>query len=301
MDRTVRVDQVTQSLVQPFLPRSPPLSPSGLPDTVILGMPHLSAAGLSEVWLLKELGHRHWFLLAEAAGMRTPDFRDDAGEPVYAAFCALSIRGGDFGSVRENDVLALSSDLVRLSRTQVASRHRLAVNGRPAGVVDLISTFVRRAAGGGNHTVVRITVDGLPPARSTAPGADLAALAAAFRAGRVGAHMGFAPAASTELACATFEPCPGQDFNGAGFLYFTSFLAFVDRAEWQFDRQNALGATSVRRDVVYRGNIDPGEAIRVSLLGMRPMARGFAHHCRIARRTDGAVIADVFSFRRTGG
>ena len=53
----------------------PKLSAPKLPDRITLGMPHLSANGLSEGWLLKELGHRHWFLLAEAAGMAVPDFR----------------------------------------------------------------------------------------------------------------------------------------------------------------------------------------------------------------------------------
>ena len=54
-----------------------------MPDAVVLGMPHLCMTGLSETWLLKECGHRHWLLLAEAAGLAAPDFRDPAGDPIF--------------------------------------------------------------------------------------------------------------------------------------------------------------------------------------------------------------------------
>lgn len=264
----------------------PKLSAPKLPDRITLGMPHLSANGLSEGWLLKELGHRHWFLLAEAAGMAVPDFRTASGEPVYAAFRAVSLSGCDLAAACENDVLTLSSSLEPLSRTQVSSRHRLTIAGRPIGTIELLSTFVKRDVGGGNHTVARIAVDGLSPKRTQAPANGIAARAAAFRS---------APAA--ELARFTFDPCPSQDFNGAGFLYFTSFLALVDRAEWQFDRACALTATTASRDIFYRGNIDPGETVAVALLAHRTTTDGVAHHCRLLRVTDGAIIADVFSVR----
>src|SRR5215470_5314409 len=86
-----------------------------LTHTVVLGMPHLCLNGLSETWLLKECGHRHWFLLADAAGLAVPDFRDEAGEPIYAAFLAISLREGALDAAREHDELAFSSRLWRTS------------------------------------------------------------------------------------------------------------------------------------------------------------------------------------------
>ena len=47
-----------------------------LSDVTVLGMPHLCLGGLSETWLLRECGHRHWFLLAQATGRTVPNFRD---------------------------------------------------------------------------------------------------------------------------------------------------------------------------------------------------------------------------------
>jgi len=75
-------------------------------------------SGLSETWLIKECGHRHWFLLAHAAGLPMPDFHDPAGEPIYAVFLAVSVREGAIDTVHGHDRLTFASRLARVSRTQ---------------------------------------------------------------------------------------------------------------------------------------------------------------------------------------
>ncbi|WP_245293970.1 hypothetical protein [Methylobrevis pamukkalensis] len=96
------------------------------------------------------------------------------------------------------------------------------------------------------------------------------------------------------------DPVPSQDFNGADFLYFSSFQAFVDRAEWAFFRQ--IRPTTRRRDLVYAGNIEPGDRVRVVLMGVRQADGELAHWCRLLRAGDGADaggerLADVFTLR----
>ena len=262
------------------------------PEPLIrLGMPHLSGCGLSETWLLKELGHRHWTMLAEKAGRDGPDFRDEEGRPVYAAFCAVRLLDARLDLGAENGRLAIRSTLRRVSRTQVESRHALLIDGVAGGTVEMVSTFIKRT-GRGNHCVARVALDGPMPV-DPAP-CDLASLAASLRSKRLSRHLGFDLAADTRgIAEFTFDPCPEQDFNGAGFLYFPSFLAFVDRAEWRLDRQTAALA---RREAFYYGNVDPGEDIRVILVGQQP-ARG-ARLWRIERAGLRSVLADVFTERR---
>lgn len=267
-------------------------------ESVLLGMPQLSLSGLSESWLLKDLGHRHWMLLAHLAGRPVPDFRDVDGAPVYAAFCALSVKGADFAALGENDRLTIVSDISRVSRTQSASRHRLSVAGKPVGEVELVSAFVRRASGGGNHTVARVALDAFPP--PVAPRTDgLAALAAELRSGRCERHFGFDLHATEAEASAAFEidPCPAQDFNGAGFLYFSSFVGFVDRAEWHFDGRRAPRATTLARDVFFHGNIDPGERLRVRWLAARRGEGRLVHRCLLERAGDGTRLAEAFTLR----
>jgi probable biosynthetic protein (TIGR04099 family) len=64
------------------------------------GMPQLALNGLSENWLLKECGHRHWEALAVDAGHAVPEFIDDAGNKAYAAFTAVRLRDASLVSIK---------------------------------------------------------------------------------------------------------------------------------------------------------------------------------------------------------
>jgi probable biosynthetic protein (TIGR04099 family) len=268
-----------------------------MPASIVLGMPHLSLNGLSETWLLKECGHRHWFMLARAAGLDAPEFHDQAGEPIYAAFLAVSVRDAAFETAREHDALVFSSRLTRVSRTQLTSFHRLSARGRPIGEIAMTSTFVRRAERGRNHSIARAEVSGLPPVGAAPNALAFAAQAAALRGDRWVTHLGFERQTVAVIDRFAIDPCPGQDFNGANFLYFASFQAFIDRAEWSFFRPTAPFPTTRRRDIIYRGNIDPGERVIASLLQFRRDDENLSHWYRLERAQDQAIIADVFTVR----
>jgi probable biosynthetic protein (TIGR04099 family) len=270
---------------------------SEMPAGIVLGMPHLCLAGLSETWLLKECGHRHWLLLAEAADIDRPEFRDETGEPIYATFLAVSVRDAAFDAVREHDELVFSSRLARISRTQFTSFHRLSIGARPIGEIALTSTFVRRAQRGRNHSIVRAEVSGLPPIGIEPRAFTFAAQSAALRAGRWATHLGFERRKAAVIDRFIVDPCPGQDFNGADLLYFASFQAFVDRAEWSFFRPDAPFPTTRRRDIIYRGNIDPGERVVASLLQFRRHGETLGHWYSLERDRDSAAIADIFTVR----
>jgi probable biosynthetic protein (TIGR04099 family) len=252
---------------------------------VLLGMPHLALNGLSETWLLKELGHRHWLLLARMTGRAVPSFRDTQGHVVYAAFRSVAIADADFGRARENDTLHIHTALSRISRTQVQSRHQLVIGNLQIGVVTMISVFVHRNGGSSNHSVARVEIDGLP-------------MVEAAHVPPMAARPGHRDAERTAGLEGTsrrwdFTPCPSLDFNGAGFLYFTSFQAFVDRAEWAIDAGSARRAATLHREIAYYANLDPGEAVAVHLTDTLRSPTRWQHECWIERTSDGCRLADI--------
>jgi probable biosynthetic protein (TIGR04099 family) len=269
-------------------------------DVIVLGMPQLALAGLSETWLLKECGHRHWLLLAKAAGLAVPDFRDEHGEPIYAAFLAVSARDAAFDGAREHDELAVSSRLARSSGSQCTSIHHLRIGARTVGEVALTSSFVKRAPKGGNHSIARVKVPALHRFGPDPQAQSFAAESTALRSGRWIAHLGLERQRATVIDRFVIDPCPSQDFNGAEFLYFASFQAFVDRAEWAFFRPQAPLSTTHRRDIVYRGNVDPGERVVAILLAFRQNDTRLLHWYRLERERDAKPIADVFTIRERG-
>jgi probable biosynthetic protein (TIGR04099 family) len=272
-----------------------PAAPS-ISDRIVLGMPHLCLGGLSETWLIRECGHRHWFQLARAAGRAVPDFRDAAGDPVYAAFVAVSVRDARFDAAGEHDELEFETRLTRVSRTRVMSVHRLRLRGRPVGEVVMTSVFVKRVEAGRNRSIARVEVPGLPPVEAD-EFADDAAMVAELHRGRWKEHLGFTRADAVVLDRLVIDPCPAQDFNGADFLYFSSYQAFVDRAEWAWLRPVNPRATTRRRDIVYHGNIEPGDRVAIVLRALRRDESMIGHWCLIGRESDAAPLADVFTLR----
>jgi probable biosynthetic protein (TIGR04099 family) len=272
-----------------------PAAPS-ISDRIVLGMPHLCLGGLSETWLIRECGHRHWFQLARAAGRAVPDFRDAIGDPVYAAFVAVTVRDARFNAVGEHDELEFETQLTRVSRTRFMSIHQLRLRGCPVGEVVMTSVFVKRTVAGRNRSITRVEVPDLPPVEPD-EFADEAAMAATLHRGHWKEHLGFTRADAEVLERLVIDPCPAQDFNGADFLYFSSFQAFVDRAEWAWLRPVNPRATTRRRDIVYHGNIEPGDRVAIVLRALRRGEGAIGHWCLIERESDAAPLADVFTLR----
>ncbi|WP_092714302.1 Pnap_2097 family protein [Rhizobium multihospitium] len=273
--------------VHPPEPSAYELMGQALAPHVLIGMPHLTPSGLSETWTMKELGHRHWLMLAHHLGMENADFRTSDGGEAYAAICATALEHARFGEVRANDVLTIHSALSPVSRMQIATRHRLSTRGRLVGEVELLSTFVSRMREGDNHSIARVPLPGL-----TAPVADnaLARTAALLRAGTLETHFGL-PAKSAKALCYfRFEPDVFQEFNGAGLFYFAEFQALADRA---FGRWFSEPPHVSRRELFFSGNIRAGDVVRVELMGLSPDRR--RSFCLLQREEDGKVIGKAFT------
>jgi probable biosynthetic protein (TIGR04099 family) len=268
--------------------------------SILLGMPQLCRGGLSETWLLKDIGHRHWTLLAYAMGRSLPEFEDAQGAPVHAAFNAVSVRQGEFGAARANAVLDIDSDLTRLSNTQFRSLHRVSTRGQRVAEVEVVSVFVRRTVPGVNRSAASATPMGLPPLICRVAPTGFVAEASALRSDRWTDHFGFRRTEGRPQARLVIDPCPSQDFNGVGFLYCAMFQSFIDRAEWAFFRLGHPAPSTLRRDIVYRGNIEVGDRIAVSLMAVLRDERTLTHWCRIEREGSGETLADIFTGRALG-
>lgn len=274
--------------LQPCEPSSRELMDRALEPHVLLGMPHLTPNGLSEPWLMKELGHRHWLMLARHLGMEDADFRTADGEEAYAAIRATSLHNARLELARANDVLTIRSMLSPISRTQVATRHRLLIHGSSVGEVELISAFVWRSRAGDNHAIARIPLPAAAPHVQYEENA-LAETAAALRSGQLPTHFGLPLSSDRVLRSFEFQPDPSLEFNGAGLFYFAEFQALVNRAirRWFRDPSAAIA----RRDVFFSGNIRSGETVIVELIGLAE--NRMTSWCRL-RREDGQVIGKIF-------
>ncbi|MFM0631625.1 Pnap_2097 family protein [Paraburkholderia xenovorans] len=268
------------------------------------GMPQLSLTGISENWILKECGQKHWDALASHGQRERPDFFDDVGRRSYAAFTAIRVRTAGFEKVRENDDFEIRTSLHRVGQARHFSRHELISRREGHCSVSMSSTFVTRSEVANNRSISRATLTSLageiadPPAEA----AEMFALGKAVRNSDLGNREAISrellPNLNTQyVSSCEFHPCPNGDFNGADLLYFASFQAFVDRAEWQTHKFKEPPVTTAR-DMFFYGNVNLGDSVLVRTIGERIDKRGIAHWCHVLRASDGAKIADVITEKR---
>lgn len=263
-----------------------------------VGMPQLGLHGLSEQWLLRDCGHRHWLMLAGLFGLDRPEFRDRDGNKLYATFTGVSVTDARLDRVAEHDLLRFEGRVHPVSRTQYESAQRITVGGRTVAHVRMVSAFLRRAVPDDNRSVQRATPV-RPPFDLPAPVIEesLADQTHRFRRGTWDEHAGFRQADRGRMGEVRIAPCPHGDFNGAGFLYFASFQSIVDRCEWTLFGARSASLVTVRRDLFFYGNINMGDTLTVTLRGERRHADDHAHWFEIRRDSDGGRIAEVFTWR----
>ncbi|HDR9764587.1 TPA: hypothetical protein QDC27_001385 [Burkholderia cepacia ATCC 25416] len=265
----------------------------------LAGMPQLAHTGLAENWLLKECGQRHWDALAAHGGRDVPEFFDDEGRRAYASFVAVHVDMNRRHVIRENDTFALHVALRRVGPIRHFSEQRIRLGDDEAGIVRMMSTFVTREHAGSNRSVAKARMTGIDGRTGPVP-ADALAMAERSKKLRV-RDASIVPAlaglAEGNGASVSFLPCPNMDFNGADLLYFASFQAFVDRAEWQhyrFEQAPVLAA----RQLYFHGNLDIGDSLTVRFARARSDADGLLHWSEIVRDDDGTKIADVITQKR---
>lgn len=241
-------------------------------EPVRTGMPELCRAGLSENWLLKACGHRHWLALAQAHGLARPLFRDRDGARLYPAFIHLRVSDARLDHVAEDKWLDFAVTLRRTSRTRFRSEITASCDGDPIAKVAMETAFVRRE--GSNRNAQRAIVAGpcalMPGAPDPRPDSRID-------------WQGGEP-----LATIILDPSPHEDFNGVGFLYFAAFQAMLDRAEWQLFRRCDMVTRD--REIAFLGNADPGEYIFATLRRQTGDADDQRHWMDLSRQRDGVII-----------
>ena len=279
----------------------PPVRPEAQagPETLRLGMPQLALGGLSEGWLLRECGSRHW--AGVAACFRVPPERleDGRGHRLYASFLAVRLHGHPLGAFGEGDRVLIETRVARLSRNRFFSHHRLARLGDTAALtMEMVTALIKR-----QHTRDNTA---LSEADAAADGAawtgqrvesDLPALDKAVR-GRLRHLPPPAPGAVPSVRY-RYRPLPQSDFNGAGLLYFASYHSMVDRTEWDWrPRPEALALTTARRDAFFFANLNPGDEVDVVLDGLDEAGGELRHRARLFRVSDGRLMAEIATAKR---
>lgn len=284
----------------------------------VIHLPQTDVTGLSESWLFKHCGEMHWDRLCEAIGVdgvNSEKMRDESGKRLYPTFVAIRGRYAQ-------PLCAVQMDqhfhtLVKLNHFGRAFfRSEVKFQNRKARFdLEMLTTFVARNKHGLNQLHQSLPTNDLKyHSEALLETPQLLKLSQALRHGKIVQHelLGYCfsvtkPASSGSDLSEIYEPSPYTDYNGAGLLYFAAYPAIADTLERKLiarrrlvdtDRDWVWQASTIARDVFYYRNLDLGETLRATLKCFERSSEDFLLYTQLARASDLASIADVFTVKR---
>jgi probable biosynthetic protein (TIGR04098 family) len=288
-----------------------------------VGMPHMVPSKLSEVELLKWLGHYQWESISRLLGRKSHEITNLQKDRLYASFISVELY---FPPTRPIDGFEEGSTIV--VRNRVASYGRRFVEGLllfdcqdiPTTVTERITTkgdlarserpwaYVTNAfiARGGSNTHLKIFepegMDATHILVLKSPPVGIAEHQQVQASGRIenelpdGAKPLIAADATAEVA---YKISPESDLNGAALLYFARYVAMMDYGVRRFLAEKLARPVSStlieclsteHRRIFYFVNADSSDSVRVFVRAWRlPPTR--------ARATAGKSTVGRFLFR----
>lgn len=286
-------------------------------DTVI-HLPQTDATGLSENWLFKHCGERHWDYLCAAlgvSGVNSQAMRDDAGKRLYPTFVAIRGRyATPLSMVQMDQHFQTTVALTHFGRAFFHSTVTFG-NEKTRFELEMLTTFVARNKDGLNDLHQSLPSANLVynsrPSNSPPP---LLKLSQALRHREVkeydflGSH--FSPADPGLGLQMSFEPSPYTDYNGAGLLYFAAYPTIADTIERRLigdhhladpTRDWAVQSSSIARDVFYYRNLDLGKNLVATLKRFDRVGETIILHTLLMNEVDGAPLAEIITAKRLLG
>lgn len=261
------------------------------------GMPQLVAAGLSQNWLLKECGHHHWTALARLLGLNGPDFHDLDGSPVYASFLMVKLNNLNLENIVNNAAFSLSCNIDAISRNRFLSVHHLRMQDKDIGQIIMVSTLVRHQNLSDNLTLT---------AAKLAFNGEIATIpdkwqrlikdSRQLRLDALPSEWQFADKSEIKPDTYSYFPVPSLDFNGAGLLYFASFQAIAEVAEWHWDCIEEQWPIA-HRHISYYGNLNVGDRLNIVCRNITLNDQSLRIWLSFYRNSDQIKIGDVLTHR----
>lgn len=207
-----------------------------------LEMPQLSVAGLSEFWLLKEIGRVHWHWLFARLGIRPVDYLGCDGGRIYPTFARIRFQASQpLARFGEGDVLVL--ERIGFERYGGHSLSRFRFRSASAWITVQALSIDARRTGRGNQ-LARVHSEPLPAALGADP------FVRGFEDGRRTARQALAPpepqaGGAPEAADYVHRINPFAEVNGVNLLYFAAQPIIANLAERETAGRRAPGAGDV--------------------------------------------------------
>ena len=254
-------------------------------------MPMMAMRGLSESWMMKELGDMHWSTLLRDLQTTSSAIADSNGARLYATFTRIRWRATDaLTGFREAEPLQLQSRLSRFGASMFFSH----VKGD--GVIakieaNLMTVFSKYGESGANKSLLK----GQPIIPEVSYAKEIFTLpefANEYRALR-------SRDLQQSIFSCEYDQQPPYDINGAGLLYFASYPIIMELCLLRHvGPVQFMSYSLVERDIYYFSNADSNETIRFILHQYEVTDEILVYSASLVRCSDGKAMAFCSATKR---
>lgn len=260
-----------------------------------LNMPQMALAGLSESWLLKELGDLHWAMLTHFLGQDSGAIKDETGSRLYATFTRIKFESETgLRAFKENDQVGMNSKLERFGASFFFAEHSV-VSPNGALSARSMSTFAKYGERGNNTSLMKGT-PAIPSPEAVPSLGEFPDFGTEYRERRAVEDEG------EPLFECEYEQQGPHDINGVGLLYFAAYPIIFDICIGRYEgAEFLLTHSTIAKDVCYFANAEPTETL-IFRVHKREENDGVIHHtATLSRKSDNKRMATIVGSKRFVG
>ena len=278
-------------------------------DQLTINMPQMAIEALSENWLFRELGNRHWQMLCNGINTSSGEIKDEEGNRLYATFVRIQIEGSaSINAFKENDIVTVGQDIKRYGLGMYFSDidfYSKNCNLR----CKLMTSFSLR----NNIDNTKLVKSQPSTAINSIPSVnEFPFFANEYRNIKKGLFdnyelSGYPFSINQEIIFETeYRINPYYELNGVGLLYFAAYPTINDNCEaGYFNIQ--YGATfrwesssfTKCRDILYYANCNLNDTIIYRLHSIERLEdeRLIKMYSSLCRKSDGNMLAQIFTIK----
>lgn len=269
--------------------QSPTIRPASRTRNHSLNMPQMAMGGLSESWLLKELGDLHWSMIASGLGKTSSTITDGEGNRLYATFTRLSyFTYKSLSDFRENETLSLTDRMTRVGSGTFISEIEIGDGLGDFGAASLLSNFSRR---GGDSNASLLKGQPVISADCPIPDTTSSSVIQEYRDRR-------ASEKPPSIYSTEYEIVPFHDINGVGLLYFAAYPIISDICTARYRPEIATDFSTTKRDIYYFTNAEPTETLVLNIHKWDETPERIDIETSISRKSDGVTMGYIITRKR---
>ncbi len=282
---------------------------------LVINMPQMNVGGLSEAWLFKEMGDLHWSVIAQALQKKSDEITDEFGNRLYATFVRIRFESSShLKNIKENDLFTIENEMARFGKNLFVSESQINI-GSTNVKAQLLSSFSVRG-GEGNKGLLK--ADPQTPNKMTVTELEtLPEFAKEYgdikrqRQNKISLAEEVFAVEEGVLFSTEHEFNPYYELNGVNLLYFAAYPLIhevherqyvqAESAKYKIKKDWALESSTVAKDIFYFANCDIDDVI-VFKLNIFEVRNGRVKSASsLYRKSDGEVLAKIFSVKDVHG